>query len=78
MKAATGCICRWTASIWCRNTSAATAPRPALDRLGGTAWEKVKAKARKSIFAMAEELVQLYALREARAGTAFALAGQLV
>ena len=45
---------------------------PALDRLGGTAWEKVKAKARKSIFAMAEELVQLYALREARAGMAFA------
>jgi transcription-repair coupling factor (superfamily II helicase) len=45
---------------------------PALDRLGGTAWEKVKAKARKSVFAMAEELVQLYALREARAGTAFA------
>ena len=45
---------------------------PALDRLGGTAWEKVKARARKSIMAMAEELVQLYALREARAGTAFA------
>ena len=45
---------------------------PALDRLGGTAWEKVKAKARKSILAMAEELVQLYALREARAGTGFA------
>ena len=45
---------------------------PALDRLGGSAWEKVKAKARKSIMAMAEELVQLYALREARAGTAFA------
>jgi transcription-repair coupling factor (superfamily II helicase) len=45
---------------------------PGLDRLGGTAWEKVKAKARKSILAMAEELVQLYALREARAGTAYA------
>ena len=45
--------------------------QPSLDRLGGTAWEKVKAKARKSIFAMAEELVQLYAVREARAGTAF-------
>jgi transcription-repair coupling factor (superfamily II helicase) len=45
---------------------------PALDRLGGTAWEKVKAKARKSIFAMAEELIQLYAVREARSGTAFA------
>ena len=46
--------------------------QPALDRLGGTSWEKVKAKARKSILAMAEELVQLYALREARAGTGFA------
>jgi transcription-repair coupling factor (superfamily II helicase) len=45
---------------------------PSLDRLGGTSWEKVKARAKKSIFAMAEELVQLYALREARAGTAFA------
>jgi len=45
---------------------------PTLDRLGGTAWEKVKARARKAILAMAEELVQLYALREARAGTAFA------
>jgi transcription-repair coupling factor (superfamily II helicase) len=45
---------------------------PALDRLGGTSWEKVKAKARKSILAMAEELVQLYALRDTRAGTAFA------
>ncbi|MGE5302947.1 MAG: transcription-repair coupling factor [Alphaproteobacteria bacterium] len=46
--------------------------QPALDRLGGTAWEKVKAKTRKSILAMAEELVQLYAFREARDGTAFA------
>jgi transcription-repair coupling factor (superfamily II helicase) len=44
---------------------------PALDRLGGTAWEKVKAKTRKAIFAMAEELVQLYAVREAREGTPF-------
>jgi transcription-repair coupling factor (superfamily II helicase) len=46
--------------------------QPALDRLGGSAWEKVKAKARKSIFAMAEELIQLYAIREARRGHAFA------
>ena len=45
--------------------------QPALDRLGGTAWEKVKAKARKSIFAMAEELVELYAVRQAREGNAF-------
>jgi len=46
--------------------------QPNLDRLGGTAWEKVKARARKSIFAMAEELIQLYAVREARQGNAFA------
>ncbi|MBI2367982.1 MAG: transcription-repair coupling factor [Deltaproteobacteria bacterium] len=46
--------------------------KPALDRLGGSAWERVKAKSRKAIFAMAEELVQLYALREARAGIAAA------
>src|SRR5262244_3199083 len=46
--------------------------QPSLDRLGGTAWEKVKAKARKSIFAMAEELIQLYAIREAHQGNAFA------
>lgn len=46
--------------------------QPALDKLGGTTWEKVKAKARKSVFAMAEELVQLYAVREARAGNGFA------
>ena len=46
--------------------------QPSLDRLGGSAWEKVKAKARKSIFAMAEELIQLYAIREARQGIAFA------
>jgi transcription-repair coupling factor (superfamily II helicase) len=44
---------------------------PNLDKLGGTAWEKVKAKARKSILEMAEELVQLYAVREAREGNAF-------
>lgn len=46
--------------------------QPALDRLGGTSWEKVKAKARKSIFAIAEELIQLYAARQARDGHAFA------
>src|SRR5918993_1442973 len=47
-------------------------PQPSLDKLGGTSWERVKAKARKSIFAMAEELIQLYAVREARQGNAFA------
>jgi transcription-repair coupling factor (superfamily II helicase) len=46
--------------------------QPSLDKLGGASWERVKAKARKSIFAMAEELIQLYAVREARQGNAFA------
>jgi transcription-repair coupling factor (superfamily II helicase) len=46
--------------------------QPSLDKLGGTSWERVKAKARKSILAMAEELIQLYAVREARQGNAFA------
>ncbi|HXG50558.1 MAG TPA: transcription-repair coupling factor [candidate division Zixibacteria bacterium] len=45
--------------------------KPSLDRLGGTSWEKVKARTRKSVLAMAEELVKLYAIREARSGTAF-------
>jgi transcription-repair coupling factor (superfamily II helicase) len=45
--------------------------QPALDRLGGTSWEKVKAKTRKSVLAMAEELVELYALREVHEGYAF-------
>jgi hypothetical protein len=41
--------------------------QPSLDKLGGTSWERVKAKARKSIFAMAEELIQLYAVKLAKA-----------
>jgi transcription-repair coupling factor (superfamily II helicase) len=45
--------------------------RPALDRLGGTAWEKVKAKTRKSVLEMAHELVELYAAREVHEGHAF-------
>jgi transcription-repair coupling factor (superfamily II helicase) len=46
--------------------------KPALDKLGGNSWERVKSKAKKSILAMAEELVQLYASREAREGYGFA------
>jgi transcription-repair coupling factor (superfamily II helicase) len=37
---------------------------PALDKLGGTSWEKVKRKTRESIFAMAKELLDIYAARE--------------
>ncbi|HEY2989577.1 MAG TPA: transcription-repair coupling factor [Candidatus Binatia bacterium] len=46
--------------------------KPGLDRLGGTAWEKVKAKTRKSVLEMAHELVELYAAREVHEGHAFA------
>ena len=37
---------------------------PALDKLGGASWEKVKAKTRESILAMAKELLGIYAARE--------------
>ena len=37
---------------------------PRLDRLGGTAWGKTKAKVKKGIEDMTEELVELYANRE--------------
>lgn len=38
--------------------------KPALDKLGGTNWDKVKAKTRESILAMAGELLEIYAARE--------------
>jgi transcription-repair coupling factor (superfamily II helicase) len=38
---------------------------PALDKLGGTSWERVKAKTKESILAMAHDLVKVYAAREA-------------
>jgi transcription-repair coupling factor (superfamily II helicase) len=44
---------------------------PTLDRLGGSSWEKVKAKTRESIMAMAQELLALYAVREVQEGRAF-------
>jgi transcription-repair coupling factor (superfamily II helicase) len=39
--------------------------RPLLDKLGGVAWERLKAKAKESILAMAHELLALYARRTA-------------
>src|SRR5262249_47228704 len=38
---------------------------PALDKLGGTTWERTKAKTRESLMAMAHELLKIYAAREA-------------
>mgnify|MGYP002623575176 CR=1 FL=1 len=43
---------------------------PALDKLGGNAWERVKAKTRESILAMAGELLEIYAAREVESGKA--------
>jgi transcription-repair coupling factor (superfamily II helicase) len=38
---------------------------PPLDKLGGTSWERVKARTRESLLAMARELLEVYAAREA-------------
>jgi len=46
--------------------------RPALDRLGGTTWEKAKTRVKKAMRDMAEELLKLYASRKAVAGHSFA------
>lgn len=51
--------------------------KPALDRLGGTSWEKVKAKTRRSVLAMAEELLKVYAAREVHEGHGFSPPDQL-
>ena len=44
---------------------------PALDKLGGTTWERVKARIKASIREMAEELIKLYATRQIKKGYAF-------
>jgi transcription-repair coupling factor (superfamily II helicase) len=41
---------------------------PVLSKLGGTAWEQVKSRARKAVQAMAKELLALYASRQAMQG----------
>jgi transcription-repair coupling factor (superfamily II helicase) len=48
---------------------------PQLDRLGGTGWEKVKSRVRKSVESMAKELLELYARRRAAVGHGFSLDG---
>jgi transcription-repair coupling factor (superfamily II helicase) len=44
---------------------------PALSRLGTGAWERAKARAKRAIMEMAEELIALYARRQALPGFAF-------
>jgi len=44
---------------------------PALDKLGGSTWERVKNKTKESILAMAHELLDLYATRQRSESHAF-------
>ena len=44
--------------------------RPQLDKLGGISWERTKARVRKSLRDMAEELLKLYAQRKLAGGIA--------
>ncbi|RMH68532.1 MAG: transcription-repair coupling factor [Gemmatimonadetes bacterium] len=44
---------------------------PSLTKLGGTAWERVKARAKKGIMDMADELVKLYAERQTKRGHSY-------
>ncbi len=44
---------------------------PKLSPLGGTAWEKIKARTKKAIVDMAEDLLKIYAERKTRPGISF-------
>ncbi len=49
---------------------------PKLDRLGGGSWDRVKKRTREAVLAMASELIDIYAAREAIDGHAFAHPGR--
>ena len=51
--------------------SGAGGPRPPLDKLGGITWQRTKAKAKRRIIDMADDLLKLYADRKIRAGNAY-------
>ena len=51
--------------------SSGEATAPALDRLGGIGWQKTKAKAKRAMRDMADELLKLYAERKLVRGHAF-------
>ncbi|HSV32736.1 MAG TPA: transcription-repair coupling factor [Pyrinomonadaceae bacterium] len=51
--------------------SSAEGHQPALDRLGGLGWQKTKAKAKRAMRDMADELLRLYAERKLVLGHAF-------
>ncbi|MGA2192271.1 MAG: transcription-repair coupling factor [Nitrospirota bacterium] len=49
----------------------AEAASPSLDKLGGVAWERAKARAKKAVQEMAKELLELYAARSVAPGFAY-------
>src|SRR5690606_40277760 len=51
--------------------SSGEAAAPSLDRLGGIGWQKTKAKAKRAMRDMADELLKLYAERKLVSGFAF-------
>jgi transcription-repair coupling factor (superfamily II helicase) len=51
--------------------SAGEGHRPQLDRLGGVSWQKAKARAKRAMRDMAEELLKLYAERKLVSGHAY-------
>lgn len=51
--------------------SSSEGKQPRLDKLGGTGWERVKRRVKKSMRDMAQELLKLYAQRKASPGFAF-------
>jgi transcription-repair coupling factor (superfamily II helicase) len=51
--------------------------RPRLDRMGGVTWEKARGKVKREVQQMAEELLKLYAQRQALPGHAFPTADVL-
>ena len=64
-------MCRSNGWIWCRSIPSGESHSPPLDRLGGIAWQKTKARAKRAMRDMAEELLKLYAERKLVTGYAF-------
>ncbi|MBK8230809.1 MAG: transcription-repair coupling factor [Candidatus Eisenbacteria bacterium] len=58
--------------------SADDGARPSLSRLGGKQWAQTKARIKKAIKDMADELIKIYAVRKARPGHAFSADSQML
>ncbi len=54
-----------------RITRYAGGPAPALSRLGGTDWERAKGRVRRAVAELADDLLELYAVRETAPGFSF-------